>query len=144
MQYFKCNFPSWLDTGANVSSTLFTGCYFYPRHVFRFEIKESNLPADIMQVCKGHVAELARQCVEPPLRKKPRYNNTPRLAIKPSALCLLLLLLLLIIFVIIIITTTTTTTTTILLLLLLLLYYYWRASKASETLSGLFIEIHDM
>jgi len=37
----------------------------------RFEIKEANLPSDIMQVCRGHVTELARQCVEPPLRRKP-------------------------------------------------------------------------
>ncbi len=40
--------------------------------LLRFELKEWNMPADIMQVCRGHVAEIARQCVEPPLKPKPR------------------------------------------------------------------------
>ena len=36
-------------------------------------MKGSNFPQELLQVFLGHSAELSRQCVEPPLRKKPGY-----------------------------------------------------------------------
>ena len=39
----------------------------------RLEMKGSNFPQELLQVFLGHSAELSRQCVEPPLRKKPGY-----------------------------------------------------------------------
>ena len=36
-------------------------------------MKASNFPQELLQVFLGHSAELSRQCVEPPLRKKPGY-----------------------------------------------------------------------
>ena len=37
----------------------------------RVDVKEANFPQELMSVMSGHVLEMLRQCVEPPLRRKP-------------------------------------------------------------------------
>ena len=53
----------------------------YPDKPVGLEIKESNFPPHLAQVFVGHTTELSRQCVEPPLRKRP---NDPPFVPKPS------------------------------------------------------------
>jgi len=47
----------------------------------RLEVKGSNFSQELLQVFRGHSAEMSRQCVEPPLRKKP---SDPPFSPKPS------------------------------------------------------------
>ena len=40
---------------------------------YRVELKESNFPEHLVRVFVGRAVDMARQCVEPPLRRNPRY-----------------------------------------------------------------------
>ncbi len=53
----------------------------YPAQHVELALRESNIPPDLMQVFLGHASELSRQCVQPPLRRKP---SDPPFQPKPS------------------------------------------------------------
>lgn len=44
----------------------------YPSDAVRSEISECNVPPDLLSVFTGQAQELARQCVTPPLKPKPK------------------------------------------------------------------------
>lgn len=54
-----------------VLNKLVTYCFIWLS--YRIELKESNFPENLVKVFIGQAVDIARRCVEAPLRRRPKY-----------------------------------------------------------------------